>query len=57
MPSQRRPSITKSSTKMKSIRVLEVTLEPDDEEPIHHHRWPSVFVFDQVAPPIIDFAR
>ena len=39
-----------------SLRVLEVTLEPDDEEPIHHHRWPSVFVFDQVAPPIIDFA-
>jgi hypothetical protein len=31
------------------IRVLEVTLEPNDEEPIHHHRWPSVFVFDQAA--------
>jgi hypothetical protein len=29
------------------LRVLEVTLEPNDEEPIHHHRWPSVFVFDQ----------
>ena len=28
------------------LRVLEVTLEPNDEEPIHHHRWPSVFVFD-----------
>ena len=39
-----------------SLRVLEVTLEPDDEEPVHHHRWPSVFVFDQVQPPIIDFA-
>lgn len=39
-----------------SLRVLEVTLEHDDEEPVHHHRWPSVFVFDQVAPPIIDFA-
>ena len=23
------------------LRVLEVTLEPDDEEPVHHHRWPS----------------
>ena len=38
-----------------SLRVLEVTLEPDDEEPIHHHRWPSVFVFDQVQGPIHDF--
>jgi hypothetical protein len=27
--------------------VLEITLEPNDEEPVHHHRWPSVFVFDQ----------
>ena len=26
------------------LRVLEVTLEPNEEEPIHHHRWPSVFV-------------
>src|SRR5271165_1175988 len=25
------------------LRVLEVTLEPNDEEPVHHHRWPSVF--------------
>jgi hypothetical protein len=38
------------------IRVLEVTLEPNDEEPIHHHRWPSVFVFDQVQGPVHDFA-
>ena len=38
------------------LRVLEVTLEPDDEEPVHHHRWPSVFVFDQVRPPIHDFS-
>ena len=38
------------------IRVLEVTLEPNDEEPIHHHRWPSVFVFDQVQGPIHDFS-
>jgi hypothetical protein len=30
------------------LRVLEVTLEPNDEEPVHHHRWPSVFVFDPV---------
>jgi hypothetical protein len=39
-----------------SLRVLEVTLEPNDEEPIHHHRWPSVFVFDRVQGPIHDFA-
>jgi hypothetical protein len=38
------------------LRVLEVTLEPNDEEPVHHHRWPSVFVLDAVKPPIHDYA-
>jgi len=38
------------------LRVLEVILEPDEEEPTHHHRWPSVFVFDQVQGPIHDRA-
>lgn len=38
------------------LRVLEVTLEHLDEEPVHHHRWPSVFVFDQVGGPIHDMA-
>ena len=38
------------------LRVLEVTLEPHDEEPVHHHRWPSIFVLDQVEPPIHDIA-
>jgi len=38
------------------LRVLEVILQPDEEEPTHHHRWPSVFVFDQVEGPIHDFA-
>ena len=38
------------------LRVLEVTLEPDHEEPVHHHRWPSVFVLDQVQGPIHDIA-
>jgi len=38
------------------LRVLEVTLESNDEEPIHHHRWPSVFVFDQVQGPAHDIA-
>ena len=37
------------------LRVLEVILGPDEEEPVHHHRWPSVFVFDQVQPPLHDF--
>lgn len=39
-----------------NLRVLEVTLEPHDEEPVHHHRWPSVFVFDSVSGPIHDIA-
>lgn len=38
------------------LRVLEVTLNPHDEEPLHHHRWPSVFVLDQVAGPIHDIS-
>ena len=38
------------------LRVLKVTLEPNDEEPIHHHRWPSVFVFDQMQGPVHDVA-
>lgn len=38
------------------LRVLEVTLEPEDEEPVHHHRWPSVFVLDQVQGPVHDVA-
>ena len=37
-----------------NLRVLEVTLEPQDEEPVHHHRWPSVFVFDSMAGPVYD---
>ena len=39
-----------------SLRVIEVTLEAGDEEPVHHHRWPSVFVFDEIEPPIYDCA-
>ena len=38
------------------LRVIEVTLEPNDEEPVHHHRWPSVFVFDAIEGPIHDIA-
>jgi hypothetical protein len=38
------------------LRVLEVTLEPDAEEPTHHHRWHSVFVLDQVQGPVHDRA-
>lgn len=39
-----------------NLRVLEVTLPHEDEEPVHHHRWPSVFVFDQVGGPVHDLA-
>jgi hypothetical protein len=39
-----------------NLRVLEVTLHHEEEEPTHHHRWPSVFVFDQVGGPIHDVA-
>lgn len=38
------------------LRVLEVTIEAQDEEPVHHHRWPSVFVLDQVHGPVHDIA-
>jgi hypothetical protein len=38
------------------LRVLEVTLEHEDEEPVHHHRWPSVFVFDQMQGPVYDIS-
>ena len=39
-----------------AIRVLEVTLPAGGEEPVHHHRWPSIFVLDQVEPPVHDMA-
>jgi hypothetical protein len=39
-----------------NLRVIEVTLESNDEEPVHHHRWPSVFVFDAIKPPVFDMA-
>jgi hypothetical protein len=39
-----------------NLRVLEVTLPPGDEEPVHHHRWPSIFVLDQIQPPIHDIS-
>ena len=38
------------------VRVLEVVLDPDEEEPVHHHRWASIFVLDQVSGPIHDFS-
>lgn len=38
------------------LRVLEVMLEPNQEEPTHHHRWPSIFVFDQVHGPVHDIS-
>ncbi len=32
------------------IRVLSVTLEPGVPEPLHHHRFPSIFVIDRIVP-------
>jgi hypothetical protein len=32
------------------IRVLSVSLPPGMREPVHHHRWPSVFVIDRLVP-------
>ncbi len=32
------------------IRVLSVTLQPGVPEPLHHHRYPSIFVIDRLAP-------
>jgi hypothetical protein len=31
-----------------NIRVLRVALDGGDSEPNHHHRWSSVFVFDEL---------
>ncbi len=39
-----------------NLRVLELTLESGDEEPVHHHRWPSVFVLDAIQGPVHDIA-
>jgi predicted metal-dependent enzyme (double-stranded beta helix superfamily) len=30
------------------IRVVLVSIEPGVQEPLHHHRWPSVFVIDRL---------
>jgi hypothetical protein len=38
------------------LRVLEVILPPGEEEPVHHHRWPSVFVFDAIKGPVHDIS-
>jgi hypothetical protein len=39
-----------------NLRVLEVILDSGDEEPVHHHRWPSVFVLDAIQGPVHDIA-
>ena len=51
-----RAKAPQSPLRERALRVLEVILEPNDEEPFHHHRRHSVFVFDQVGGPIHDFA-
>ena len=32
-----------------TIRVLSVTILPGMTEPLHHHRWPSMFVIDSLV--------
>ena len=39
------------------IRVLDVILEPNEEEATHRHRWPSVLISDQVQGPVHDVAQ
>lgn len=39
-----------------NLRVLEVILHSGEEEPVHHHRWPSVFVLDQIQGPVHDIS-
>lgn len=36
------------------VRVLEVTLAPEEREPLHHHKWPSV-LYIQEAGDFIDY--
>ena len=55
-PSSRRPRTTRSYSRMTGSGCSKRPLEPDEEEPTHHHRWPSVFVFDSVEGPIHDYA-
>ena len=31
------------------IRVLSVSIRPGETEPVHHHRWQSVFVIDRLV--------
>ena len=32
-----------------AIRVLSVSIAPGEREPVHHHRWPAVFVIDRLV--------
>lgn len=32
-----------------TIRVLSVSIQPGQTEPVHHHRWQSVFVIDSLV--------
>lgn len=41
---------------MAASEHIEHVTNKADEEPTHHHRWPSVFVFDSNKGPIHDFA-
>ena len=38
------------------IRLLEVTILPGEKEPVHGHKYPSVFAFDAVQPALHDIS-
>jgi hypothetical protein len=39
------------------VRVLEVIVEPGQQEPVHTHQWPSVMYVTEAAPLRYDLAR
>ena len=38
------------------LRVLLVTLQPGEREPLHHHRWPSIMIINAL-PKMIDYDK
>ncbi|RFN60082.1 hypothetical protein [Marixanthomonas ophiurae] len=43
------PSNHKVVLENDKVRVLEVTLKPNEIEPLHHHRWPSVLYIQEAG--------
>jgi hypothetical protein len=36
------------------VLLLEVTIQPGEQEKLHGHKWPSVFLFDAPQPKLVD---